>query len=158
MRLRIVQPCHEDWEAMAREGTGRRCEACRHAVHDLTAMTEREASRLLRARAGERTCVRVRVGPDGHAIFRAEPPRVLPAAAALALAACTPHSPEPGRLAAEVEAVSEDRFPAAVMIPQAPEQVTLAPQPKGRKPKPKGKPEPEVEARQEYLGFISDYD
>jgi hypothetical protein len=158
MRLRIVQPCHEDWEAMEQEGTGRRCEACRHAVHDLTVMTEREATRLLRARAGERTCVRVRVGADGHAIFRAEPPRVLPAAAALALAACTPHSPEPGRLAAEIENVSEDRYPAAVNIPQAPERAHEAPQPEGRKPKPKTTPEPEVAVRQEYLGFISDFD
>lgn len=141
---------------MQPEAGGRRCEACSLVVHDLSALTEREAVRLLRGRAGERTCVRVRVRADGRAAFRGEPPRALPAAAALALAACTPHSPEPGRLQPAVEAVQEDRLPT-VVIPDGPERVArVDPEPSKPRPK-KKKPEPEVEIRHT-LGVMVDWE
>ena len=35
MRLRIVQPCHEDWDAMHPTEQGRFCDVCASEVHDL---------------------------------------------------------------------------------------------------------------------------
>ncbi|MBZ5709888.1 hypothetical protein [Nannocystis pusilla] len=136
MRLPIVQPCGEDWEAMRPGAAGRHCERCRHEVLDLSALTEGRARRLLAARKGQPTCVRARVSAEGHALFRREPPRVLPAAAALVLAACAPHTPEAQRLApaSEVEAVLEAMPPP--VIPEALPRQGAAPRPEPDPPKP----------------------
>lgn len=151
MRLRIVQPCHEDWDAMHPTEQGRFCDVCASEVHDLTVLTERQARRLLAARAGQRICVRARMRPGGDAVFRPEPPRVAPAAAALALAACAPHSPEPGRLApAEEVELAAPTAPRTVEIPEAPPQVVPAPKieppppPKPVKVKPKPRFDDEI--------------
>ncbi|MDC0666511.1 hypothetical protein [Nannocystis radixulma] len=156
MRLPIVQPCGEDWEAMRPGAGGRHCERCRHEVLDLSALTEGQARRLLAARKGQSTCVRARVSADGHALFRRERQRVLPAAAAVALAACAPHTPEAQQLApaSEVEAVLEVMPPR--VIPEGLPQQGAAPQPEPGPPKPparvKGKA---VERDLDVLGLIA---
>lgn len=165
MRLRIVQPCHEDWDAMQPAGQGRFCEVCTHPVHDFASMTERQARQLLAARAGERLCVRVRVGADGHAVFRGEPPRVAATAAALALAACAPHSPEAERLdgTEEVE-VAAPAVPRTIEIPEAPPQVlpqVLPAKPVEPPPPPKAakrKPKPRFDDEVIDVGYLDSWD
>lgn len=143
---------------MRPDAAGRHCERCTHAVHDLSALTERQARRLLAARKGQQTCVRARVSADGQALFRPEPRRVLPAAAAVALAACTPHTPEAQRLASavEVEAVPEVMSPP--IIPVGPPQQGAGPEPEPCPPKPsprvKGKAGA-VERDRDILGLIA---
>jgi len=62
---------------MRRDGDGRRCDRCATTVIDLSALSEREAGRLLeRARRGgcDSVCVRYRVDGDGEIRFRPAPP------------------------------------------------------------------------------------
>lgn len=162
MRLRIVQPCREDWDAMQPAGHGRFCEVCTRQVHDVASMTERQARQLLAARAGERLCVRVRVGADGHAVFRGERPRVAATAAALALAACAPHSPEAERLAGteEVE-VAAPAVPRTIEIPLAPPQVLPAKPVEPPPPPPraaKRKPRPRFDDEVIDVGYLESWD
>jgi hypothetical protein len=89
LHLPIASPCHEDWDAMDPSARGRFCHSCAKDVHDLAAMTEREARELLTATAGQRICVRYLADREGRIRFRPEAVRV--AVAGLALAACTPH-------------------------------------------------------------------
>jgi hypothetical protein len=107
--LPIPSPCHADWDAMRNEGTRRFCDSCVKHVHDLSAMTRREASKLLAAQDGGRICVRYTCDTTGTIKFKPESAPVVPiaaltrrqprrgvplghaAAVALALAACTPH-------------------------------------------------------------------
>lgn len=62
--LPIAEPCGADWNGM--EGGDRRrfCSACTKHVHDLSAMTESEATALLAEES--RPCVRYEVLPDGR--------------------------------------------------------------------------------------------
>ena len=121
--LPIADPCHADWDAMTPAGARRFCAACSRHVHDLSPLRESEARALLRAAPG-RLCVRYTVAPGGAIRFQPEPAPALvqlrrpapaappdPAArgragaAALLLAACTPHEPDANTrpLAAHVE-------------------------------------------------------
>ncbi|PCC73727.1 hypothetical protein SAMN02745121_06845 [Nannocystis exedens] len=131
MHLRVLEPCRENWDTMEPTAVGRRCQACEREVIDLTGVTERQAKRLL---ADRRACVRMRVGDHGLPLFRREPPRLGPAAAAMALAACAPHTPEAQRLAPaiEVERTASER-PTPV-IPEAAPRVAAAPEPGPPKP------------------------
>ena len=55
----LVFACEQSWDDLPQESpTTRHCAACQHAVHDLSAMTERDARALiLDAQArGERLC------------------------------------------------------------------------------------------------------
>lgn len=100
----IPQPCHEDWDAMTPLQRGRHCDACRQTVHDLSSMTEREASKLLSS--GEDVCISFHEEDNGSVKFRAAPvvpltaltrrlPQVAAAGLSLALAACAPHGDAP---------------------------------------------------------------
>lgn len=54
--------------------TRRHCERCERDVHNLSAMTRREADSVIARRAaGERVCVRYTVDEDGQVEFRREP-------------------------------------------------------------------------------------
>ncbi|MEO7692119.1 MAG: carboxypeptidase-like regulatory domain-containing protein [Sphingomonas sp.] len=63
------KPCHEDWDAMRRDGhssgAARACDACGKQVHDLSLYTPEEADALL---LGGKTpaCVRATILPDGR--------------------------------------------------------------------------------------------
>ncbi len=91
--LKIPAPCAEDFEEMTPAGPGRMCASCCSVVHDMSAMTEREAARFLAARRGQPTCVHFNLRPDGSIVYRREPAHPLAPVMAVALAACTPHGP-----------------------------------------------------------------
>jgi hypothetical protein len=107
----------------------------------------------------------VRVGVDGHAVFRGEPSRVAATAAALALVACAPHSPEAERLAGteEVE-VAAPAVPRTIEIPEAPPQVlsqVLQAKPVEPPPPPrttKRKPKPRFDDEVIDVGYLESWD
>lgn len=123
--LRVPAPCDEDFEAMTPEGAGRRCAACSHVVHDMSAMTEREAAQFLASREGQRTCVHFELRPDGAILFRREPARPLAPVVAVALAACTPHGPPEERRLELTEAA----LPAATVPTTTVPVARVAPEP-----------------------------
>ncbi|MCA9637240.1 MAG: hypothetical protein KC420_14535 [Myxococcales bacterium] len=106
--LEIVRPCPIDLDALGVE-RGKRvihCDHCQTDVHDLSTMTRAEATAFVDARRGHGVCVSYLRAKDGTIRFaddevsthpsRREPSlvpiaRLRAAAAALALAACTPH-------------------------------------------------------------------
>lgn len=124
----IPEPCHADWDTMRPEARGRFCFDCKKKVHDLSAMTEREAEAFLERTECEDVCISFEHEPDGAMVFR-EPAPVVPlsrllrprrvAAAvagvgvAAALAACAPHG-EPLQIR-EAEVVAFES--PAVVIP-----------------------------------------
>ncbi|PRQ07286.1 hypothetical protein [Enhygromyxa salina] len=71
LHLPIKDPCHENWDAMSREGEGRRfCESCTKHVHDLSAMTERKARSVLADESAKgRVCVRYTADTAGNINF-----------------------------------------------------------------------------------------
>jgi hypothetical protein len=85
--LPIALPCAESFDAMRGDDQTRFCDSCGKDVHDLSARTEEEARALLTAARGTRICVRYARDASGAARFRA-----VAVAAAVSLAACTPHS------------------------------------------------------------------
>ncbi len=85
-QVHIQSPCAANWDAMRSDiptsdgNPARFCTSCQKHVHDLSAMTRREAETLLeRSRnEGHRLCVRYRLSPaTGHLIF----PRLVPSLA-----------------------------------------------------------------------------
>jgi hypothetical protein len=114
--LPITGPCPIDLDAIGFDRSAKQahCAHCDKSVHNLSNMTRDEAGAFLRANAGQRLCVSYRRGGDGAIRFlpavpdtvvplsrvRASARRaVVPTAAAFglaaALAACTPHGPDP---------------------------------------------------------------
>jgi hypothetical protein len=65
----IARPCGADWNAMSPRGTARFCGACDKLVHDLSALSEREARSLLRARSTEGLCIRYLHDANGDIWF-----------------------------------------------------------------------------------------
>lgn len=168
-RLRVVADlpltyrCDEDFAAMTPVPGGRRCAACDRVVHDLSAMSARDAARFVAAHRGERTCYRYLARPDGTMVFAPEPARPLaPLTIAAALAACTPHG-EP--LAQQLVEATPDPIPALappVVIPtasptpvvaepcQPPDPAQAAP---ARPKKPKKPPATRPKDTLQYVGF-----
>lgn len=75
---------------MRPDGTRRFCEHCDEYVHDLSAMSEPEARRLLRSFAGRKACLRYRSDANGRIRFAASPPlgTAVLVASTLLFAAC----------------------------------------------------------------------
>lgn len=79
--VRIAEPCSREWGAMVGDAQRRHCAACDKHVHDLSAMTERDARRLLRRTSA--VCVRYTCRADGTVVHaerrggRARIPRAL---------------------------------------------------------------------------------
>ena len=75
--IRIPEPCHASWDEMRQEeGDHRRfCDHCTKHVHDLSALTERQARALLDSsfRDGVSICVSYACGPGGEVRFAPEP-------------------------------------------------------------------------------------
>jgi len=61
--LHIAEPCNADWDGMDEQGASRFCSSCEKSVHDLSAMSEGEATALLEREKG--LCVRYTRGADG---------------------------------------------------------------------------------------------
>jgi hypothetical protein len=70
----IARPCGADYSTMSPRGTARFCGACDKLVHDLSAMSEREARSLLRARSTEGLCVRYLHDANGDIWFGGRSP------------------------------------------------------------------------------------
>ena len=64
--LHIATPCHESWDAMDGAHATRFCGQCDKHVHDLSAMTQREADALLHS--NQRLCVRYTSTQDGEVL------------------------------------------------------------------------------------------
>lgn len=129
--------CDEDPDTMERRDGARHCARCDHAVHDLSAMTEREARAFLADKPAQRRCISYLYDEDGQLVF-AQPPPPAPLykklsiaallAAPLLLAACddAPHTAQP---TAQAPLIIQDGLP-----------VTLAP---GAAQRPHAPPSPE---------------
>jgi hypothetical protein len=71
--LPIQNPCQESWEQMRGGPTVRHCAKCDKDVHNLSAMTRREAQAVIDRRAsGARLCVRYAADFEGQLEFRRE--------------------------------------------------------------------------------------
>jgi hypothetical protein len=68
--LPIVTPCGEDFRAMRPLDRGRYCDHCKMIVHDLSAMTSKEARELLSSPRTEKLCVRYLYDAHGAIVFR----------------------------------------------------------------------------------------
>ena len=63
-RLRVVRPCPMDWDSFAGDDKVRFCPECGKNVHNVSAMTRREAADLIAADASV-PCLRGVAAPDG---------------------------------------------------------------------------------------------
>lgn len=63
--VRVVKPCAVKWETMTGDEKARVCSQCNLTVHNLSAMTDREAAILVKQRKTERTCVFFRKNANG---------------------------------------------------------------------------------------------
>jgi len=68
----IPTPCGADWTAMKPGDRMRFCDACKKHVHDLSAMKEDEARRVLASPPLEGLCVRFLYDRHGDLVFRRE--------------------------------------------------------------------------------------
>src|SRR5436190_15831410 len=98
-RLKVEGPCGVPWERMSGSPLVRNCSECDRQVHNLSRMTEAQASALLLRSGSQGLCVRFK--HDGEEVLfepaRAQPttPSVRPAAnivaaVAISVAACSP--------------------------------------------------------------------
>lgn len=61
LKLSIPKPCHEDWEQMTPDQTGRHCSACAKSVIDFTNMSDDEVKHFfINKKEDERVCGRFR--------------------------------------------------------------------------------------------------
>lgn len=67
--LTIPNPCRSSWGEMDGADQQRFCSSCQKTVHDLSAMTRRDANKLLRNGPAE-LCVRITRDADGKIIHR----------------------------------------------------------------------------------------
>lgn len=94
-RLKVAQPCNARWDEMRGSAAVRLCATCETKVHNLSALTEREAKALLSA-PPPRLCVRYLSDRAGRVIFRKDgshsPIRQIAASVVTTslLSACTP--------------------------------------------------------------------
>jgi hypothetical protein len=70
--LELQFACDADVYAMEREGTSCHCTSCDHAVHDLSAMTRREAIAFLAQNEDQRICIQYAYDEDGEVFFAEE--------------------------------------------------------------------------------------
>ena len=66
--IRIKEPCHADWSEMDGSEKKRFCGDCSKHVHDLSAMTEYQATMVIKT--VEKPCVRYSCNPDGSVRFK----------------------------------------------------------------------------------------
>jgi hypothetical protein len=77
--LTIETPCQQDWNGMRPADMKKRfCDECRMHVHDLAAMTKREAKTVLAGDATEGLCIRYLYDEHGEVVFSDDPRLVAP--------------------------------------------------------------------------------
>lgn len=68
-RVRVKEPCTQDWETMRGNDQIRFCDHCAKDVNDISSMTKKEAIKLVR-RSGGQLCIRYREDPrTGSRLF-----------------------------------------------------------------------------------------
>ena len=67
--IRIASPCHADWAEMTGNERSRFCASCQKNVYNLSAMTAKQASDLIRKKEGK-LCVRYYLRRDGTILTR----------------------------------------------------------------------------------------
>src|SRR5689334_11057146 len=67
--LHIPRPCPASWEAMQGDDTRRFCTSCQKHVHNLSALSEAEAVRLLSQRAPGTLCIQFTADASGQVLF-----------------------------------------------------------------------------------------
>jgi hypothetical protein len=72
-RVRIAAPCEADWDEMRGDERVRFCHRCSLNVYNLSAMTRRDAERLVTRTEGARLCVRFYRRADGTMLTRSCP-------------------------------------------------------------------------------------
>jgi hypothetical protein len=70
-QLTIANPCRESWNAMEGGDTLRFCGACNRSVHDLSALTRRQAADLFTKNSGK-LCGRISYDERGNQVFARE--------------------------------------------------------------------------------------
>jgi hypothetical protein len=65
--LNVNSPCEADWDSMAGSDEVRFCTHCEKSVHNVSAMTRKDAMRFVRANAGG-VCVRFYSAPSGRTL------------------------------------------------------------------------------------------
>jgi len=73
--LVIAQPCHADWTKMTPADGGRFCGDCKKVVKHISAMTEKDARKLLRSAGDGELCIRYMHDKFGNVVFGADQPR-----------------------------------------------------------------------------------
>lgn len=63
-QIKIASPCHADWGKMTGDERSRFCASCQKNVYNISAMTSKEASDLIREKEGK-LCVRYFLRRDG---------------------------------------------------------------------------------------------
>lgn len=66
----VGTPCHLDWRKMTPADGGRFCGDCKKVVRDLSALSEAEATELVRNARNEDLCVRYVYDRFGRVVFR----------------------------------------------------------------------------------------
>lgn len=69
-RISIASPCSADWHQMQGDDRRRFCGECKLHVHDLSRMSEAEATALLQQAGQGRVCVRLHRRADGRVLTR----------------------------------------------------------------------------------------
>src|ERR1051325_6561165 len=67
LSLAVNSPCEADWDSMAGNEQVRFCEHCAKSVHNLSALTRKDAQRFLRANR-EGLCVRFYTAARGRSV------------------------------------------------------------------------------------------
>ena len=79
--LTIETPCQKNWDGMKPADMKKRfCDECKMHVHDLAAMTKREAKTVLAGGAAEGLCIRYLYDQHGDVVFSDDPRLVAPSA------------------------------------------------------------------------------
>lgn len=77
--LTIETPCSQDWNGMKPADMKKRfCDECRLHVHDLAAMSKREAKAVLASETTEGLCIRYLYDQHGTVVFADDPRLVAP--------------------------------------------------------------------------------
>lgn len=67
--LHIPNPCEESWRQMKGDSVTRHCNRCDHKVHNLSAMSQQQATALLDQSCGGKVCVRYMKDSRGDVVF-----------------------------------------------------------------------------------------
>jgi hypothetical protein len=146
--LTIETPCQQAWDGMKPADMKKRfCDECKLHVHDLAAMTKREAKSVLASESTEGLCIRFLYDQHGEVVFSDDPRLVAPSALVRAkrfafgamavalpmtLTACmgtapAPHIPRPAPVVAvtPIATGADAGAPVAPVAPIAPMPSTL---------------------------------